>query len=252
MPERLLPARLLTGATDGIGLALARLWTERGEPPLLHGRREIAWLEPDLFEPQRYVQADLEHEDGPERVQAFLDEQGIEALDLLVLNAAAGWYGPIERQAADEIRALVEVDLLATMRLCHLLIPRLRRRRGRIAFVSSVVSGLPTPRFAVYAAAKAACEGFFRSLRLELEGEVEVQVIRPGAVRTAIHRKSGADPAAIGWERFPTPTEIAARIDRLLAGAPRWRTIGARNRLVRTAGRHVPRLVDRLQERSLR
>lgn len=247
-----MPERLLTGATDGIGLALARRWTERGEPPLLHGRRSIERLEPGLFDPARYVQADLAREDGPERVAAFLDQRGIDALDALVLNAAAGWYGRIERQAPEEIRELVEVDLLATLRLCHLLIPRLRRRRGRIAFVSSVVSGLPTPRFAVYAAAKAACEGFFRSLRLELEGEIEVQVIRPGAVRTAIHRKSGADPVAIGWERFPTPTDVAARIDRLLAGPPRWRTIGARNRLLRTAGRHVPRLVDRLQERSLR
>ena len=129
---------------------------------------------------------------------------------------------------------------------------RLARARGRIVRVSSVVAALPAPLYAVYAAAKAACEGFLRSLRIELAGRVEVQVIRPGAVRTAIHAKSGADPAAIGWERFLAVEEIARRIDDLVAGPPRWRTLGAGNRLLRGAGRNLPRLVDRLTQRSVR
>ena len=245
-------ATLLTGSTDGIGLELARLWTARGEAPLLHGRRAYERLDVSLFVPERYVRADLADPSGPDDIARRLDELGVEALHRMVLNAATGWFGRAEDQEPDGVRALLEVDLLANMRLCHLLAPRLERGRGRIVFVSSVVASLPAPRFAVYAAAKAAAEGFFRSLRIELAGAVEVQVLRPGAVRTRMHAKSGADPDAIGWDRFPSAASVARRLDACIAGPPRWRTIGAANRLLRGAGRHAARVVDHLARERVR
>ncbi len=241
--------RLLTGATDGLGLELARIWRARDERSILHGRRPLAELERWLFDSTNYVQADLAAVEGPERVLAFLDARAVEALDLLVLNAAAGWIGRVEEQSPASIRELVEVDLLSAMRLCHMLLPRIRRTRGRIVFISSVAAALPSPHYAVYAALKAAAEGFFRSLRVELSRSVEVQVIRLGAVRTRMHQKSGVDPAAIGWERFPEPKRVARAIDARIASSPRWSTIGLSNQALCAVGRNLPRLVDRVQER---
>ena len=243
---------MITGATDGIGLALARSWTLRGAAPILHGRREITDLDPDVFVQGRYVQADLTRVRAPEDVAAFVDRACPEGLDLLVLNAGVGWVGRVAEEPTASIRELCEVNLVAPMRLCRLLLPGLKARRGRIAYVSSVVSELPCPDYAVYGATKAAAEGFFRSLRVELEGEVDVQVIRPGAVRTSMHEKSGADPAAIGWERFPPVEAVAARIDAMLGGPPRWRTVGLGPRVLRGLGRNLPRLVDGVSARKAR
>lgn len=244
--------RLLTGATDGIGLALARRWLERGVPALLTGRRSLeraAAVDAELFDAARYVSADLADPDSPEVLHAALRERGVARLDVLVHDAGLGWYGDPADQGPASVRALLEVDLYAPLRLTHRLLPLLRAAGGRVVFVSSVAALLPSPHYAVYAAAKAAAEGFFRSLRAELDGEVEVQVVRPGAVKTGMHVKSGAEPAAIGWERFPEPEAIARRIDRLLDGPPVWRTLGAGNRALGTLGRNLPRVVERLQAR---
>ena len=215
---------------------------------MLHGRRPIEELiaeEPTLFDAAHYLCADLAREDAAETVAAELDRRGIDSLGRLVLNAGTGWVGAPARQTEQEIRDVVAVDLLAPMLICRRLLPLVERARGRIVFVSSVAAFLPCPEYAVYAASKAAAEGFFRALRVELEGRVEVQVLRPGAVRTGIHAKSGATPAEIGWEAFPDPESVAQQIDALLAGSPRWRTLGAANRVARGAGRNLAPLVDR-------
>jgi short-subunit dehydrogenase len=238
---------LLTGATDGVGLALARAWRARGERPWLHGRQTWAALDSKVFEGERYVQADLADPEAPGRIQRALAAAGVCALDLLVLNAASGWVGPIEGLEAQRARELLEVDLIAPLHLTHLLLPLLRRARGRIVFVSSITVSAAAPRYAHYAAAKAAAEGFFRSLALELAGEVEVQVLRLGAVRTNLHEKSGLARAEIPWERFPTPEAVATEIDRVLTGSASWRTLGVANRCLHGFGRWLPALADRLR-----
>jgi len=246
-------ARLLTGATDGIGLALARRWRGQHHRTLYHGRRSFSDLEglgtseQRLFDSGSYIQVDLADPAALERFPLALNERGIEGLSLLVLNAGMGWWGRPAEQSGESIGEVVQVNLLAAMRLCHLLLPRLEKVHGRIVYISSVAAFLPCPDFAVYAAAKAAADGFFRSLRVELEGEVEVQVIRPGAVRTEMHRKCGIPPGQIATQRFPTPEAIAQRIDKLLHGPPVWRVLGAGNKAIGALGRNLPRLVERLQ-----
>lgn len=238
-------ARLITGATDGIGLALARHWHARGVPLLLHGRRPSVPLE--LLSPARYVQADLADPGAPERIAVRLAELGIERLERLVLNAADGWVGNLAELPEARARALLEVDLAAPLRLVQLLLPRLRAARGRIVFVSSLATRFAAPRYAAYAAAKCAGEGFFRSLALELAGEVEVQVLRLGAVRTGLHAKSGfeADPART--RRWPSAEEAAQALARRIDGPARDATLGVTNRVLAGVGWAVPTLVDRVR-----
>src|SRR5690606_18379365 len=197
---------LITGATDGLGLALARRYRAQGSVVLTVGRRPLAVLDPDFFTPESYCQVDLALPDAAQRVAAWLDERGIGALDLLIHNAGIGYVGDLESQEPDNIRALIDVNLWAPISLSHALFPRLQAAQARCVFISSVAADMPGPRYAVYTATKAALDGFARAWRAELRADgsgVTGPVIPPGPGRTARPAQRGAGPAPLGRARLP-------------------------------------------------
>jgi short-subunit dehydrogenase len=240
-------ATLITGATDGIGLALAKLLQARGERPFLLGRRSLSQLDDPLFTPGTYVQADLSRPDCARRVLDFLAERQVTKLDRLIHNAGIGYYGQTAEQSpaqsANSIDQLIDVNLLAPIRLTHALLPHLKRAQGQVSFVSSVVAIMPGPNYAVYTATKAALEGFARSLRQELLGQVAVQIIRPGATRTGMHAKMGLETRVMDWQRFPPAETIAPTILRQIERGGPAVTVGLGNRLLYGVGYYFPRLV---------
>lgn len=239
---------LVTGATDGIGLALARLYDRRGDRLVLTGRRPRASLADPLFARHLYLEADLGRPaEAARTLTDGLAAAGIDRLDVLVHDAAVGSFGPLVAEPAAAVERLLAVDLEAPIALTHALLPRVTAARGRIVFVSSVAADAPCPDFAVYAAAKAALDGFARSLRVELAGRASVLVLHPGATRTGIHVKSGvpADEVERISRRWPTAERVAASMARAIDGRARERTIGLGNRLARWACRRLPDLVDR-------
>jgi short-subunit dehydrogenase len=215
---------------------------------VLLGRRAPSSLDPTIFTPASYCRVDLAQPYGAQIVQHFLQSRQIDQLDLLIHNAALGAYGPVAQQMPQNIRTLVAVNLRAPVALTHALLPMLRRPHGKLVFISSVVSALPGPQYAVYGATKAALDGFARSLRTELRGSIDVQLIYPGATRTSMHRKSGV-PASMRWERFPPAERVAAQIVRAIDSPHEAVTIGAGNRLLQLAGRHAADVVDWLAQR---
>lgn len=238
---------LITGATDGIGLALARLQAERGDRLVLVGRRALADL-PErvraLTDRHPYCRADLSRPDAARIVCDFLGAHRITALDRLVLNAAEGYFGDIGDQSPDAIRRMVDLNLTGPIALTHTLAPLLVAARGRVTFVSSAVSSLPSPRYAVYSATKAALEGFTRSLRIEARGRFEVQVVRPGATRTGLHEKMGLPPSVMDWTKFPSAEETAGPLARALDTRPRTVTLGAANMVMYGVGRIAPGVLE--------
>ena len=235
---------MITGATDGLGLALAHLYHARGERMILVGRRAPHELDPVQFPASAYCRAELAHPEAPEVIERFLRDSGSDHLDLLIHNAGVGYFGSIEQQSNAALRGMVDVNLRAPIALTHQLLPYLARARGRIVFISSVVAALPAPDYAVYAATKSALEAFARNLRTELRDSVAVQIIAPGAIRTTMHTKSGAPLATIGWEHFPAAALVAQRIVRSIDRGASDATIGASTRWLRFGGRYMPRLVD--------
>ncbi len=235
---------LITGATDGIGLALARIYRARGARLALVGRRFIGDLDRGLFMPETYCRADLSRPDCAAEVERFLQMRGIERIDLLIQNAGTGYYGPVEDQTPAGIRNLLAVNLMTPIRLLHRLYPYLERSGGKVVLIGSVVSAIACPDYAVYAATKAAIEAFGLSLRAELKGRVSVQVIHPGATRTGLHAKIGLSRDEVDWERFPSAERVAAKIARAIEGRRPVVTIGVGNRLVRWAGRFLGSALD--------
>jgi short-subunit dehydrogenase len=240
---------LITGATDGIGLALARRYHTQCARLLLVGRRPLVTLAPPLFESATYCQADLSQPDCASTVADFLRSQQIARLDLLIHNAGAGYYGPIERQPFASIQELIAVNLRAPIALTHTLLPLLEAARGRLVFISSVTAALPTPDYAVYGATKAALGSFAANLRIELRGRVTVLVIAPGATRTAMHAKSGAPLDRLGWQRFAPPDRVAIAITNAIARGRPTTTIGGGNWLLQFGGRYFGGLIDRYAQR---
>jgi len=235
---------VITGATGGLGLALARGMAARGERLILLGRRPLATLDDPLFSVATYCQIDLAAPDCADVLDHFLRERGITSVDLAIQNAGVGSYGPIADQSPESIEALLRVNLHAPLALTHTLLPALWRARGTLVFIGSVATALPVPQYAVYGATKAALAGFARSLRIELAGQVAVRVFHPGAIRTALHAKSGMVLAPAVARRYPSPEQVAAQIMDALERGPATTALGAANRALRFAGRHGAPMVD--------
>ncbi|CAN5318388.1 SDR family oxidoreductase [soil metagenome] len=201
-----MPTALITGSTDGIGLALARHLRSLGWRVITHGRRLVAAAsEPD------HCRADLAAPATAARtLDSFLASRGICSLDLLVHNAAAGYVGSFTHQADQGIRDLVATNLQAPVAISHALAAHVQAARGKIVFIGSVVASLPCPDFAVYTATKAALAGFVRSLRAERH--LRAQILHPGA--------TPGNPARCG--RSPLARSTAPSPAAPAASVPRW------------------------------
>ncbi|MFZ1396262.1 MAG: SDR family NAD(P)-dependent oxidoreductase [Candidatus Promineifilaceae bacterium] len=235
---------LITGATDGIGLALAQQYNTAENRLVLVGRRPFPSLTSPLFTAQTYCQADLAQPDVADTIASWLAAQGITTLDLLIHNAGTGYYGSLAEQTLDQIDDLLTVNLHSPIAITHKLFPLLQKARGQVVFVSSVATAVPSPEYAVYGASKMALEGFARSLRVEWQGQVTVQTIRPGATRTGMHQKIGLTQEKMNWEKFPPAEKVARQIIWAIERKRPSTTIGLGNKLLRFAGRNGRILLD--------
>ena len=186
---------LITGASAGIGLSLTRKVHLAGGDLLAIGRRPAGEL-PDDFPDIPYHAVDLGVADAAARILAAADGLGWDTLDFLVLNAGTGRYGGIETEDMASIAGAVQVNLSAPIAIAHAFSDRLLAARGKVVLVGSAAHK-GSGGFPVYAATKAALNGFARSLRSEWEGRIVVQVLHPGPVSTGMHARAGYDP---GWK----------------------------------------------------
>ncbi len=233
---------LITGATSGIGLALSQIYHKQGANLILVGRRPIEALSDPVFTPEVYCQADLAQPDCHLTIDQWLTEQAIDKIDLVIHNAGIGWVGSTEEHSPAEIVEMIQVNLKAPIAITHQLFKRLERASGKVAFVSSVVSQLPLSKFGVYVASKAALDGFARSLAVEWNGRVQVQVLHPGATNTAMHEKVGTDQAV--YSKYPSAESVAQKMERSILRNNRHVAIGFGNKIMRGLSLTIPRLLD--------
>ena len=232
---------LVTGASSGIGLAVARRLEAEGGRVLALGR-DAAALE---RVGERALVCDLAE---PGAWRHVAEEAG--AVDVLVNNAGAGLAGPIEDISAEDVERLVAVNLVAPIELTRAVLPgMLARGRGHIVNVASIVAHTGRREEAVYAATKGGLVAFSESLRQELAGrEVGVSVVTPAVVDTAFFARRGrpydrARPRPLPPERVAEAVAAAIRSGRAEVFVPGWMTVPTR---VRGAAPGLfRRLVDR-------
>jgi short-subunit dehydrogenase len=174
---------LLTGATGGLGRAIARALYDRGAQLLLTGRSQVVLesfcrdLGPDRAEA---LAADLSKR---EDVEALPGRAG--RVDILVHNAGLPGSGPLESFTPEEIDRALDINLRSGMQLARALLPgMLERGSGHIVFMSSMAGKIPvTP---VYSATKFGLRGFAGALRDDLhKSGVGVSAIFPGPIEEA-------------------------------------------------------------------
>ncbi len=184
---------LITGASSGIGAALARELARRGASLALLARREdrLAALADEIRGMGRgalAVACDVSRDGELERAAArTLAKLG--RIDVAVANAGFGVAGRIERLTVEDFRRQYEVNVLGVLRTLYATLPQLKRNRGTFAVVGSVAGYLPGPRTSAYASSKAAVRILTESLRAELAPEgIAVVLVSPGYVASEIRR----------------------------------------------------------------
>jgi short-subunit dehydrogenase len=173
---------LLTGATGGIGHAIARALAERGGKLILTGRRTDV-LEPLARELDgRALAVDLAE---PAEIDRLVSEAG--DVDILVANAALPASGPLESFSVEELDRALDVNLRAPIVLAHALVPQMvKRGSGHLLFMSSLAGKAATPGTALYNASKYGLRGFASALRGDLRTTgVGVSAVFPGFIRDA-------------------------------------------------------------------
>jgi short-subunit dehydrogenase len=222
--EPVAPAVVITGATQGLGKALAEEFARAGHVLFLVARDEtaLATVAKALSKAHdvevKVVAADLGTVEGCDAVEEALARRGLYA-DILVNNAAIMSAGFFQDQNPATLRQIVDLDVRAVVDLVRRFLPgMIARRRGGILNVASVEGFMPVPYQAAYAASKAFVLSLTRALAYETMGTgVRVASLAPGAVATAVHAKAGAedsryvqllpvktaeDVARIGYRRF--------------------------------------------------
>ena len=195
------PAVLITGASSGIGEALAREYARRGARLTLLARRKdrLERLASELRVPCVAVQCDVSRDGELESAfEAATRAHG--RIDVVVANAGFGVMGAVERLDLDDFRRQFETNVFGVLRTVKASIDPLRRTRGRLAVVGSVNGYVATPGTAPYAMSKFAVRALCETLDSELAAEgVSVTHVAPGFVATEI-RLRGNDGRLRGGE----------------------------------------------------
>jgi uncharacterized protein len=238
------PLALVTGASSGIGVDLARELARDGYDLVLTART-VAPMQVLAAELESHgassivIPADLSKPGASTELAKAIDARGLR-IDVLVNNAGLGAIGRFDQMDPTRIGEMLQVNVVALTELTRLLLPGMvTRRRGKILLVASTASFQPGPRMAVYFATKAFVLSFGEALAYELRTTgVTVTTLCPGATATNFFRVAGASDSAL----HPAMSASAvARIGyRAMKSGRRVVITGMLNIILATASRLAP------------
>jgi short-subunit dehydrogenase len=243
------PTVVVTGASGGIGEAMARAWGRRGATVVLSARDEDGLArtarEVETAGGRAIVQrADVTVEgDRVALVERARAETG--RLDVLVNNAGRGYYGSVANIDTVELEALFAINVVAPLRLTQLALDPLTRSGGTVVMMSSVAGVVSSPRMGAYAASKFALEALSIALRAELVGTgVRVLVVRPGPVDTPFREHAVTTDGRAGVRVKSATVQIPDDVaEQVVVAVESGRAVVETTRFVRiasAAARHAP------------
>jgi short-subunit dehydrogenase len=250
----------ITGASSGIGLAIARALAAEGAAVVLGARREdrldtaVGGIREAGGRADRVVM-DVTSPAACEQLVARA-EQAFGPLDIMVCNAGFGYYGNVEDTAPETMRRMMEVNFLGTFLAARAALPGFRARgRGHLIVISSIVGRRGVAQTSGYSATKAAQAGFAEALRSEFAGSaIHVTIVYPISTdtefRAAMTRDYGHSVSGLG------PRQSAEDVARAVVGAihrPRADVYPHRaSRLLAIMNAIVPGTTDRFVQRFSR
>jgi NADP-dependent 3-hydroxy acid dehydrogenase YdfG len=254
---------LVTGASSGIGAAVARALAEEGAALVLFARRldRLETLAVELTTQGAKVLSIAGDVTRAEDLTAAIEraEAHFGHIDVVVANAGFGVVGRVDSLTTDDFRRQFDTNVFGVLDTVYAALPALRRSRGRLALLGSIAGYLSLPGGAPYAMSKFAVRALASSLRGELKGEgVSVTLISPGFVASEIrqvdnqgrHHERARDPLP-RW--LPMPADRAARqIVKAIAGRRRERVVTGHGKLLLAIEWLLPGLIARLAVRGVR
>jgi short-subunit dehydrogenase len=234
---------LVTGASSGIGLAMAKALAGAGARLALVARSEarLRAAAEDIARIAGGGHASLVlpcDVSDPEAVRAMAARifRDVGTPDIVVNNAGIGHWAPVAELSLERIRAVFEVNFFGAVHCTKAFLPAmLERRHGTIVFVSSGFGAFPFPYTAAYSASKHALNGFAGALRAEVEPlGLSVLLAMPGGTRTAFFEANAYPPDVLSrylFQRLAPPDRVAGRIVRAVVRGRRRVVMGPLNDL---------------------
>jgi short-subunit dehydrogenase len=241
---------LITGASSGIGLHLAKEFARHGHPLVLVAPvgAELQAIASDIKGAHnvevRVIATDLRQAEAD---TAIRDGVGDTTVEILVNNAGHGKKGKAWEIPLEEDLSMVRLNVEAVLRLTKMFLPRMvERRHGRILNTASVAGFEPGPGYAVYAATKAFVLSYSESLATELEGTgVTVTALCPGPTDTDFFPKADMmGTRAFQQAQLMAPQEVAEAAYKALLGGDRVVVPGIANKAMVFARRFLPESVQ--------
>ncbi len=208
---------LVTGASSGIGLHLAKEFAKNGYNLILVApvQAELETISAELSSAHgigvMVIAKDLELDDSPQEIFDTLQKEST-VVDILVNNAGHGFLGSFAEMEMEKIESMVRLNVLAPLRLTHLLLPAMiSRGSGKILNVASIAGFEPGPNLAVYHSSKAFMLSWSEALAVELkESDIPVTILCPGPTDTDFMVKADMENvAAFQKASVTSPQEVA-------------------------------------------
>jgi uncharacterized protein len=210
---------LITGASGGIGLCIARELAKRKNNLLLVARSGdklkaiCAELEKEFAIKSDYLSVDLSNPLATQTVLEWLRAKSY-AVDTLVNNAGYGLWGRVDTTPADQLNNMMQLNMNAVVNMCHAMLPELKKQpKAYIMNIASTAAYQAVPTLATYAASKAFVVLFTRGLRRELkDSNISVTCVSPGATSTNFIDRAGMEAMKERAEKFSMAPEAVAAI----------------------------------------
>lgn len=232
---------VITGASSGIGLELAKLCANNGFDLVIaadeNGIRDAADELRSFGVDVQTVQADLATEEG---VDLLLKEIAGRDIDCLLANAGRGLGRGFKDQEWRRVRRVIDTNITGTVYLIHHVVPRMvERRRGKILLTGSIAGFMPGTFQAVYNATKAFIDSFSIALRHELrDSGVTVTLLVPGATETRFFERADMMDTRVGQDEKDDPADVADAGFRAMMNGDEQVVTGWKNKL-QVAAAHV-------------
>jgi NAD(P)-dependent dehydrogenase (short-subunit alcohol dehydrogenase family) len=216
---------VVTGATRGIGLAIAHALLQRGGRVFICARggadveQAVASLKSEHGDSVRGATCNVRSYDSVRTL--FSDvRQTFGTLDILVNNAGIGSHSYVEQMSVEEWNATLETNLSGVFYCCHEALPLMKSNGGGyIINIGSLAGKHASPGSAAYCASKFGLVGYSEALMQEVRYEhIRVSHVMPGSVNTSFGRSGGQDPAKT-WKLLPE--DVASAVINLLEMDPR-------------------------------
>ena len=240
---------VVTGASQGIGFELAKVFAENGFDLLICSESDKIFEARTLLEGTHASisahKIDLAEPNGVDVLMSRIKMQN-KSVDAVAINAGVGVGGEFLHTDLKEELNMLNLNVISTVRLAkHIAKMMVAEGRGRILFTSSIAGTMPGPYYAVYAATKAFVQSFSQAIRDELaDSGVTVTALMPGATETNFFHRAEMENTKAGQAPKDDPAQVAQQgFDALMAGTDHVVAGSFMNKVQAVMGKIIPETI---------